>query len=61
MTKAVGIECIKVEGISYGGGGGTGVAHAWNKVKIDDEWYVIDVTGNAPLIKININEKIRKF
>ena len=57
MTKAVGIECIKVEGISYGGGGGTGVAHAWNKVKIDDEWYVIDVTGNAPLIKININEK----
>lgn len=50
MTRAAGIEAIKVEGTSLGGGGGTGVAHAWNKVKVKDKWYVVDVTGNDPII-----------
>lgn len=38
-----GIECIRVNGVSNGG------SHAWNKVKIDGQWYNIDVTWDDPV------------
>ena len=42
-----GIECIQVtgEGISEG----TVEPHAWNKVKVDGNWYNIDVTWDDPV------------
>ncbi len=39
----LGIECIRVTG--YGNGGG----HAWNAVKLDGEWYMVDVTWDDPV------------
>ena len=38
-----GIECICVNG--YGNGG----RHGWNKVKIDGQWYNVDVTWDDPI------------
>ena len=41
MTQIEGIESIKVSGTVNGD------AHAWNKVKINSRWYLVDTTwGN---------------
>lgn len=39
------IECITV----YGTPGGSGVEHAWNMVKLDDEWYCVDTAWDDPI------------
>ena len=36
-----GLGCVVVEGISK-----EGVAHSWNKIKINEKWYNIDVTNS---------------
>ena len=41
----LGIECITVEGTAYGGS----EAHAWNQVRLDGEWYCVDVTWDDPV------------
>lgn len=38
-----GIENVRITGNKY-----TGASHAWNKVKIDGEWYNVDVTWDDP-------------
>lgn len=38
-----GINCVKISGEAGGGG------HAWNKVKVDGEYYYIDVTWDDPV------------
>ncbi len=38
----LGIECETIDGIA--GAGGVREAHAWNAVKLDGEWYLVDVT-----------------
>lgn len=43
------IECIFVTGTGIDDG--VSEAHAWNKVKIDGEWYNVDTTWDAPLNK----------
>jgi len=40
----VGVECITVDGMSHNGA----YEHAWNMVRIDGEWYCVDVTWNNP-------------
>lgn len=41
FTQIEGIDSIKVSGTASGG------AHAWNKVKVNSRWYLVDVTwGN---------------
>ena len=42
LCHAVGINCIGVEG--YAGGN-----HQWNAVKIDGEWYQVDITFDDPV------------
>ncbi len=45
-----GIECIQVSGVGVSnvGNATSNVSHAWNKVKIGAEWYVVDATwGNC--------------
>lgn len=41
LAEEAGLEAIVVTGFLDGT-----LAHAWNKVKIDDEWYVVDTTNN---------------
>lgn len=41
LSEAAGLESIVVTGYLDGS-----LAHAWNKIKIDDEWRIVDVTNN---------------
>lgn len=46
MCNIEGIECIRVVGT--GGSTSPDAGHAWNKVKIDGSWYIVDCTwGDA--------------
>lgn len=46
MSRIEGIECIRVSGTLNGGN------HAWNKVKLDGIWFVVDVTGDDAILRI---------
>lgn len=41
LAQEAGLEAIVVTGYLEGN-----LSHAWNKVKIDDEWQIVDVTNN---------------
>ena len=41
LAQEAGLEAIVVTGYLDGN-----LSHAWNKVKIDDEWQIVDVTNN---------------
>lgn len=41
LSDAAGLEAIVVTGVLDGS-----LSHAWNKVNIDDEWHIVDVTNN---------------
>lgn len=41
LADAAGLECVVVTGMLEGN-----LPHAWNKVKIDGEWEILDVTNN---------------
>lgn len=41
----LGIECITVYGTPNNGG----VEHAWNMVRLDGEWYCVDVAWDDPI------------
>lgn len=43
LMQALGLESMYVVGEVYTGG------HAWNLVKVDDEWYHLDTTWNDPV------------
>ena len=54
MCDMAGIECVKISGYARGYGYSvfddedvTATNHAWNAVRIDDEWHLVDVTWNA--------------
>ena len=49
----LGIECIRVDGTSTAYG--ITEPHAWNMVKLDGEWYCVDVTWNDPVGSRNTN------
>ena len=50
LARMEGIECIRVTGQNA-----ENVGHAWNKVKIENTWYNIDVTGDDILTEIQAN------
>lgn len=39
------IECVTVEGTAYNGT----EDHAWNMVRLDGDWYCVDVTWDDPV------------
>lgn len=41
LAQEAGLESVVVTGIMDGG-----LSHAWNKVKVEDEWQIVDVTNN---------------
>lgn len=46
LLNKVGVECIVVTGNAGG-------PHAWNKVKLDGQWYNLDVTWDDPVMQGN--------
>lgn len=51
LLNLCGIECEIVTGTS------NGIDHAWNVVKLDNEWYIVDVTYDDPITYDN-NKRI---
>ncbi|KEI03217.1 transglutaminase [Clostridium botulinum] len=50
LLKAAGIKCKYVTGYTNQGGG-----HAWNMVKLDNQWYNLDVTWDDPVSDRNLS------
>ena len=46
MARIEGIECVQVSGTSKS----SGVGHAWNKVRLNGRWYIVDATGGGVII-----------
>ena len=49
----LGIECITVEGTAYN----YTADHAWNQVRLDGEWYCVDVTWDDPTTSGTVSER----
>lgn len=47
ICDRVGIPCVLVDGFVYNNPNG---GHMWNYVKVEDEWYAVDVTWNDPFV-----------
>ena len=41
MARMEGVDCVRITGKNAGG-----IGHAWNKVKLGNTWYNVDVTGD---------------
>ena len=46
LMDLLGIECVTVEGTAYNGT----EDHAWNMVRLDGDWYCVDVTWDDPVM-----------
>ena len=46
MARIEGIECVQVSGTAKT----SGVGHAWNKVRLNGRWYIIDATGGGIVV-----------
>src|SRR5690606_30059317 len=48
MGQEAGLEVVVVTGDARDGEGSlSGSGHAWNAVRVDDRWYLMDATWNA--------------
>ncbi|KEJ04363.1 protease [Clostridium botulinum A2B7 92] len=59
LLEEVGIECKYVTGVSVHDGKDGG-GHAWNMVKLDNEWYNLDATWDDPVSDRNGAESVNK-
>lgn len=50
----LGIECVTVRGYAYE----RTEQHAWNMVRLDGDWYCVDVTWNDPVLNGEPSEKV---
>lgn len=50
LMELCGIECLTVHGTAHMGTD----AHAWNMVRLDGEWYAVDVTWDDPVSSVPI-------
>lgn len=57
LCNMEGIHAMRVTGEAYSGGNYGG--HAWNKVKIGDEWFVCDCTWGD--VRVSVNYKENRF
>ena len=46
MARIEGIECVQVSGTAIE----SGVGHAWNKVRLNGRWYIVDATGGGVIV-----------
>lgn len=49
MCRIEGIEAIRVTGVAVDGS----YNHAWNKVRIDNMWYIVDATSGGTIVENN--------
>lgn len=53
LCNMVGVDCVRIVGTA--GSGTIRENHAWNKVKIGNMWYVVDVTWANKIVSIRMN------
>ena len=56
LMDVLGVECISVDG-EAGGRSGDWEAHAWNMIRLDGDWYVVDCTWDDPLVSVEIGRE----
>lgn len=54
LMTLIGVECVTVPGTSHGGADD----HAWNLVKLDGDWYAVDVTWDDPVASFELPEAL---
>ncbi|MCD7730623.1 MAG: hypothetical protein LUI05_03900 [Oscillospiraceae bacterium] len=54
LCDQVGIDCIVITGTNS-----EGASHAWNKVKVEGEWYNLDCTWDDPILTTPVYNYIR--
>ncbi len=54
LCNMLGLECVRVTGVANSGDGEYG--HAWNKVKIDGKWYIVDCTWSDMRATFNVKK-----
>lgn len=54
LCDKVGIDCMVITGTNE-----KGTSHAWNKVKVEGEWYNIDATWDDPILSTPITNYLR--
>ncbi|MBE5735181.1 MAG: hypothetical protein E7361_01895 [Clostridiales bacterium] len=59
MCNMEGIDCIKISGDA--GTNGNRGGHAWNKVRIDSNWYVVDITWTDLLVNSSYETLSHKY
>lgn len=63
LAEAMGLEAAIIEGsakgVDYRVGNSTDINHAWNAVKIDNSWYLLDATWGAGTV--NGTQFLRQF
>jgi len=58
LCDAMKIKCVYIVGYVYGP---NDLKHAWNKVQINGEWYLVDVTWDADVILRGSDKNNRSF
>ena len=61
LCKEAGIECAYIEGMAYGFQDDDEEAHAWNLVRLGDDYYWVDVTWGDPLTDTEYNKTYAYF
>ena len=59
LCNIEGIPCITVEGIQTSNPSGAG--HAWNKVYIEEKWYIVDTTSDGTILNNEFEVLSYKF
>ncbi len=54
LCNVAGVECVRVVGLA---GEGSFGGHAWNKVKVDGQWYVVDATWGDSTIRLEYRKQ----
>ena len=58
LMDVLGVECISVQGESCGSSS-VWEAHAWNMIRLDGDWYVVDCTWDDPLVSVELGPVLR--
>ena len=56
LCNMMGVECMRVTGVA--GEGENKGGHAWNKVKIEGKWYVVDPTWGDMAVSLQYRESV---
>ena len=57
LCSMEGIPCVQISGVSKA----TNVNHAWNKILIGDNWYIVDATSGGTVVSNSFEVLTHKF